>query len=296
MSTFRQVLAEIAASDLPVLLLGESGVGKHMVASEIHDASPWRDMPLVICDCRLADEKMIRGTFQSQGDGMTGPPATVYFKNLETLSGVAQRTLLSALETNGTHTRRPRVIASGSIDLKMEVQTGRFREELYYGLGRICLTIPPLRYRREEIIGIAEQYLEKYANQFNGLKPELTPQLVRFLQSHPWVGNLRELEDAMRTIVAVGNVKVAIAALQSSSQLTHNPERRTGAEAVSLKQVARAASQRAERELILQVLSRTHWNRKKAAEELRISYKALLYKLKEIGPKAAAVARGGISE
>jgi DNA-binding NtrC family response regulator len=97
----------------------------------------------------------------------------------------------------------------------------------------------------------------------------------------------------MRTIVAVGNVKVAISALQSSSSTTYGRDKKNGVESISLKQVSRAASQRAERDLILKVLSRTDWNRKKAAEELRISYKALLYKLKEIGTANAAYAGPG---
>jgi two-component system response regulator AtoC len=93
----------------------------------------------------------------------------------------------------------------------------------------------------------------------------------------------------MRTVVAVGNVQVAISALRSSG-INGGRDKRNGHESVSLKQAARAASQRAERELILRVLSKTNWNRKRAAEELRISYKALLYKLKEIGSTAAMVA------
>jgi two-component system response regulator AtoC len=189
------------------------------------------------------------------------------------------------------------VLASGSTDIEIEVRSGRFREDLFYKLSGICLAIPPLRYRKDEILAIADQYLERYAIQFNRQKPELSAQLVRFLQNHPWLGNLRELEDAMRTVVAVGNVKVAIAALQSSGTTGNGRERKNGNEAISLKQVARAASQRAERELILKVLTRTHWNRKKAAQELRISYKALLYKLKDIGSSnAAIVGSGGKSE
>lgn len=289
---FKQLLSDLAASDVPVLLLGEPGVGKHIVAREIHQASPWCDMPFLECDCRETDETTIRRAFLQEDDRESGP-STVYFESVENLSAAAQRALLACMEKNDGKPRWPRVIASGSADLEMEVRTGRFREDLYYRLSGICLPIPPLRYRKEEIDALADQYLEKYASQFSRPKPELTPQLSRFLHAHPWMGNLRELEDAMRTVVAVGNVKVAIAALQSSAPAGNGRDKKNGSESVSLKQVARAASQRAERELILKVLSRTHWNRKKAAEELRISYKALLYKLKEIGTTNAAVAGPG---
>ena len=296
MSTFEQVLAEIAASDVPVLLVGEPGVGKHLVARQIHEASPWREMPLMECDCRISDEATIRQAFRQQGDGRCSA-STIYFENLEALGASPQRALLACIESDRPQPNWPRVISSGSPDLEIEVRSGRFREDLYYKLSGVCLAIPPLRYRKDEIVEIADQFLDKYATQFNRAKPELTTQLVRFLQSHPWLGNLRELEDAMRTIIAVGNVKVAIAALQSSATTGNGRERKNGSESVSLKQVGRAASQRAERELILKVLTRTHWNRKKAAQELRISYKALLYKLKDIGTaNAAVVGPGGKSE
>jgi len=282
MSTFKQVITELAASDVPVLLLGEPGVGKHMVARQIHEASPWRDSQFLQFKCRQADERGIRRIFEPEGENAL-EPYTAYFEAVEELPAAAQRALLACMEPQAQRGRWPRVISSGSADLEMEVRSGVFREDLYYRLSGICLRIPPLRHRKEDLCTLADQFLAKYAEQFNRPKPSLTPVLTRFLLSHPWTGNLSELEDAMRTVVAVGNVQVAIAALRSSGFDGEGRDRRNGSEPVSLKQAARAASQRAERELILKVLSKTNWNRKKAAEELRISYKALLYKLKEIG-------------
>jgi two-component system, NtrC family, response regulator AtoC len=294
MSTFQQVLTELASSEVPVLLIGEPGVGKRVVARQIHASAPWHDAPFVQFNCRQVVESQIRAAFGPDGTGQNSP-STVYFDGVEALSSTLQRILFSCLE--GDLTRRwPRVIASGTAELETEVRTGRFREDLYYRLSGICLPIPPLRYRKQDIKCFADEYLGKYAAQFSRPKPELTPQLLRFLQVHPWRGNLRELEDAMRTIVAVGDVRVAIAALRTSAPL-HNRDKKNGNESVSLKQVARAASHRAERELILRVLSRTNGNRKRAAEELRISYKALLYKLKEIGSTSLSlVGPGGKSE
>jgi DNA-binding NtrC family response regulator len=291
MNAMKQVLSELAASDVPVLLIGEPGVGKNMVARQIHEAAPWRNAPFIQCNCKNIDEAKIREIFGSNAK-RENSAATVYFENVEALSGSLQRTVLSCMEGNVSKQRWPRIIASGSVDLETEVRTGRFREDLYYKLSGICVPIPPLRYRKEDINALAEQYLEKYALQFNRPKPEITPKLERFLQVHPWMGNLRELEDAMRTVVAVGNVRVAVAALQTSSE-SNGRDKKIGSEPVSLMQVARAASQRAQRELILKVLSRTNWNRKRAAEELQISYKALLYKLKEIGTATGGVGPGG---
>jgi two-component system response regulator AtoC len=293
MNAMKQVLSELAASDVPVLLIGEPGVGKHLVARQIHEAAPWRNAPFHQCNCKQIDEAKIKDLFG--GNGKREPsPSTVYLENVETLSGSLQRTLLACMESNVGKSRWPRVITSGSVELDTEVRTGQFREDLYYRLSGICVPIPPLRYRKADINALAEQYLEKYAIQFNRPKPEMTPQLLRFLHAHPWMGNLRELEDAMRTVVAVGNVRVAVAALQTTTQ-SNGRDKKIGSEPLSLMEVARAASQRAQRELILKVLSRTNWNRKKAAEELKISYKALLYKLKEIGTSESVVGPGGKS-
>jgi DNA-binding NtrC family response regulator len=216
-------------------------------------------------------------------------PYTAYFEGLEELSSAGQKVLLNCLDDQKMRGPCPRVIASGTADLEMDVRAGKFREDLYYRLSGICFTIPPLRHRREDLCQLADEFLEKFASQFSRPKPPLSSPLTRFILTHPWSGNLDELEDAMRTVVAVGNVQVAIAALRSSQPNGNGREKRNGTEPVSLKQAARAASQRAERELILKVLSKTNWNRKRAAEELRISYKALLYKLREIGSTPAAL-------
>jgi two-component system response regulator AtoC len=289
MGTVKQVIAELAASEIPVLLLGEPGVGKHLVARQIHEAAPWHDSRFIECDCRHTDEQAIRRIFENEIEP-AGRRCTVYFEGVEGLTAAAQRVLYACLENHEKRSHWPRVIASGTADLEMEVRSGVFREDLYYRLSGICLRIPPLRHRKEDICELADQYLQKYALQFSRTKPELTSVLTRFLVTHPWTGNLDELEDAMRTVVAVGNVQVAINALRNSGTGENRRERHNGHESVSLKQVARAASQRAERELILKALSKTNWNRKKAAEELRISYKALLYKLKDIGSTSSAMA------
>lgn len=278
--SFEEILVELAASHVPVLLVGEPGVGKGIVARRIHENAPWCDAPFIECEGKGLGDAAIRSAFGPSVNGDSAP-STIYFDNIDALSASAQRSLLACIEARVGHSQWPRIIASAGSDIDMEVRTGRFREDLYYRISGICLAIPPLRYRKESIEAIADQYLEKYAREFNRPRPQMTAPLVRFLQSHPWMGNLHELEEAMRTIVAVGNVRVAISAIQSSA-VTPTREKKSSSESVSLKQVARAASQRAERELILKVLSRTQWNRKRAAQELRISYKALLYKLKEI--------------
>ena len=160
-------------------------------------------------------------------------------------------------------------------------------------MSSFCLRVPPLRHRREDIGGLAELFLKKYATRLQCAKPALSDVARQFLADYGWPGNVRELEEATRTIAAVGDEKLALAALKS----THRGGRRQAERgmAMSLKEASKAASRAAEKDLILKVLSRTKWNRKRAAGELKISYKALLYKLKQMGvqnPNANSAGEG----
>jgi two-component system response regulator AtoC len=140
---------------------------------------------------------------------------------------------------------------------------------LYYRISGVCLRLPPLRQRKEDISILLEHFLRKYAGEFHREKPELSAEVRQLFEEYSWPGNLRELEDAAKALVASGNAGIATAglgALQAKAQ---------GA-------AAKAASREAEKELILNALARTQWNRRRAAKDLQISYKALLYKLKQI--------------
>jgi two-component system response regulator AtoC len=162
------------------------------------------------------------------------------------------------------------------------MRAGRFREELYFRLNGVCLRLPPLRHRREDIAALAEFFLAKYAGLFQRPQPALSAQGLRALQEHSWPGNIRELENSMKKTVILGENVFQSA---EASVVPASPVGKTNG--ISLKEAARAASRQAEREMILKALARTRWNRKRAAVELRISYKALLYKLKQIGPEEA---------
>jgi DNA-binding NtrC family response regulator len=147
-------------------------------------------------------------------------------------------------------------------------------------LSGVCLRIPPLRQRREDIPQLIAFFLERYSSTYHFPVPELTAPTLQLFADYSWPGNLPQLEAAVRAIVAMGNESVAMAGLRS--MLTRTETGSNGGK-VSLKEASRAASREAEKELILKVLNRTRWNRRRAAQELQISYKALLYKLKQIG-------------
>ena len=204
---------------------------------------------------------------------------------MQELGVESQRALLSLLPDEQNSDRKGecfRVISSTPRSLESEVEEGRFRRELYFRLNGACLRLPPLRDRAEDVPALAEHFLNKHAALLKRKRPPLGNKQMQDLVAYHWPGNIRELENLARKIVVFGDVQMVLNDLHSAWMADHVPARRYGPRA-SLKVAARAASQRAEREMIMQALERTHWNRKRAARELQISYKSLLYKIKQIG-------------
>jgi len=205
--------------------------------------------------------------------------------NVQELDLAAQRALLAALPDNEDidHGIEPglRIISSATSGLEPEVENGRFRRELYFRLNGATLRIPPLRERTEDIPLLAELLLNKHSAILKKEAPRLNEEALRLLAVYHWPGNIRELENFARKAVLFGDVHLALRELQPAGSV---PSKLASPGAgCSLKTAARAASKKAERELILQALERTHWNRKRAARDLQISYKSLLYKIKQIG-------------
>ena len=176
-----------------------------------------------------------------------------------------------------------RVISATTQDIEEELRRGRFREDLYYRINGVCLRLPSLRDRRDDIPILLAFFLKKYAALLERREPQLEPATVELLLQHSWPGNIRELENMARKIVALGDEHLALSDLVARPPMvTTLAEKHARAGGQSLKEAAREASRKAERELIAKALERTHWNRKRTARELQISYKALLYKLKQM--------------
>ena len=302
MQTLESVLAEIAPTNIPVLLVGESGTGKAIFAQRLHRLSSRSDEPMVSVTCAAMNPALLTAELELHVNGNSGLRdvqnsfGTVFFEEISELDPGCQRNLLYALPGDGTPRRgslSARLISTTSRNLDEEMRAGRFRSELYYRINGVCLRLPPLRDRREDIPILVEFFLTKHAAQFARPRPSLSARTMRTLLDHSWPGNIRELENMVRKIVALGDEQLAI------SELTAAPiERLAAAEiceprAYSLKQAARAASRDAEKELILTALAHTRWNRKRAAQELQISYKSLLYKLKQIGTQDAETEKRG---
>ena len=286
MRSVEQVMRELATGDAPVLIRAETGAGKRTAAERIHRMSMRRSEPFVVLDCRaLTVESFARSVSTAFRQG------TVLLEEVASLTADCQAKLMEVLENgespkvaagikseNGTN-GGARLMFTTARDLEGELAARRFREDLYYRISSVCLRLPPLRQRREEIPQLVGLYLARYASELGRRQPKLSAEAERRLQDYAWPGNLRELQDVAKAIVVLGDEALVLGGLRGLSVLSGG----RSAERVSLKEVSKAASREAEKELILKALNKTRWNRRRAAQELQISYKALLYKLKQIG-------------
>jgi two-component system response regulator AtoC len=293
-----RIIAEIAPTNIPVLIIGESGSGKEVIALRIHRLSNRGNEPFVKLTCarltvkdldHLLGGKKAAGIVKRLSDA-----GTVFLDEVSDLELPCQPKMLYVLPDGDAGSHDPclqaRIISSSSRNIEEEIRTGRFREELYYRLNGVCLRLPPLRHRKEDIPAFVDFFLNKYARQLGRPKPVFSSKAMGRFLDYPWPGNIRQLENGVRNIVALGDERLALGDLELIGA-----DGGSGSEAIrkfSLKEAARAASHQAERELILKALQRTHWNRKRAARELQISYKALLYKVKQIGMEDKAESSG----
>jgi len=286
--SLNSMVEEIARTHIPVLLMGESGTGKEVYGRMIHRLSKQAHVPLKKISCRAVQHGEFLALLKSELQGHEGGAAqsgrTLFLDGIDELDLESQKILLSILpdgETDESNSSRARVIASTSRNLEQEIESGRFRKELYFRLNGVCLRLPALRDRKEDIQAFLAHFLAKHGAELQREAPALSDVEMEFLMTHGWPGNVRELENLARRIVLLGDPGRAIEELEQMPRLerTSPDEPRS----FSLKAAARTASRKAERDLIAKALERTHWNRKRAAQELQISYKSLLYKIKQTG-------------
>lgn len=284
--TTNEIAAEIAPTNIPILITGESGTGKDAYARLIHRLSTNKERRFCKIDCASFDPAHA----SSQLNGLKrlpldSPKETLYLDNVQELDLAAQRVLLSFLsdqdEGDSSDDFPVRIISSTCGTLEAEVEAGTFKRELYFRLNGACLHLPSLRDRTEDVPAFVEYFTNKYSRAFGKHAPPLAAEVLRALSACRWPGNIRQLENLIRKMVVLGDPSVVLNDLDVSPVPKLASEVAT--QGISLKIAARVASEKAERELILHALERTHWNRKRAARELQISYKSLLYKIKQIG-------------
>jgi len=308
MRAIAEIIDQVAATDATVLVCGESGVGKEMVARALHQRSPREERPLIRVNCAALPVKLLESElFGYERRAFTGAHrptpgqferadrGTIFLDEVGELPLSLQGKLLHVLQDptfarlGGRQDVRVdvRVIAATSKDLGRLVERGAFREDLYYWLDVVRIHVPPLRQRREEIPILVEHFLGKYAQQYGRPRREVSAETMRRILNHSWPGNIRELENLIKRIVVLGSeqgVNEELASRQvRAGSAAGKPAGAHPAPGRGLKDIARRAAREAERAALKETLEQVHWNRVAAARRLEISYRALLNKIRDCG-------------
>jgi two-component system, NtrC family, response regulator AtoC len=267
-------LSRVADSDCPLLILGEPGVGKRWLARQLHARSHRCLCTYTEVACAGLGPETLLSALSSRG--------TLCLVEVADLAPPLEKILLESY-FHGNQPQTCCLIGTSCRESFLEPGASRLGEELQHAFSAITLHVPPLRFRKHEILAFADELIVHYAHQFDRPKPTLCAEVIEYLTAHCWPGNFVELRTAIKTIVAIDDQAISFAALKAA------PARRSinGHLPVSLKEASRAASSQIERQLICEVLTTNGGNRKRAAVQLGISYKALLYKLKQIDLSAA---------
>ncbi|MGA3009627.1 MAG: sigma 54-interacting transcriptional regulator [Terracidiphilus sp.] len=281
----QRAIGRIAESGCPVLILGEHGAGKRFVAAQIHAQSHISRSAYREIHCFDADPATLQAALST--------PGTVYLNEITDLSLSMQELIVNSY-FRSEQAQSCRLLCGSSRDLPREVKSWRMREDFYYFVSAVTLQVPPLRCRKSEILPIADELLAQYSKQFDRPKPVLRREIVGHLMEYTWPGNLSELQTAIKTFVAIGDQAISLAAIAAAAQSGRPDGNRRH---LLLKEATRASSIQLERQLISEVLVSTGGNRKRAAADLGISYKALLYKLKQIETEnQSALSRNGVAQ
>jgi len=305
MVRIRQQILQIAPVDVPVFICGESGVGKEVVSRMIHLRSKRRTQPFIKVNCAaLPGELLESELFGFEQGAFTGAvrakpgkfelanKGTIFLDEIAEMSPHLQAKLLHVLQDH-QYSRLGgrsmietdvRVLAATNVDVHEAMKTGRFREDLYYRLNVLSILVPPLRERTAEIPLLFRHFLTKYSEKFG--KPAVDPSkhLLDAAVSYPWPGNLRELENFVKRYVILEDDEGSLRELvemSSTRQRTSPREEVAAPKEQGLKALVRGLKDEAEMEAIADALEKTRWCRKDAAKMLGISYKALLYKMRQ---------------
>jgi DNA-binding NtrC family response regulator len=335
MSAIATVIEQVSDNDVTVLIRGESGVGKELVARAIHNRSPRANRPFVKVNCAALPAELLESElFGHEKGAFTGAAATrvgkfeqadtgtIFLDEIGEMKAALQAKLLHVLQ-DGQFTKlgsnKPikvdvRVVAATNRDLEAMLVRNEFREDLYYRLKVIEITVPPLRERRAEITPLTQFFMDRYARRYNRPTRQLSADLSQLFQTYEWPGNIRELENMIKRVVilqdenlvvreltrsarpsiayaaaGVGVVAGGIITADDPDELGGDDEEQpeepvaTAPAGSRLADVAKAAALKAERTILEDTLQQVHWNRRRAAEQLGVSYKTLLNKIKECG-------------
>jgi two-component system response regulator AtoC len=303
MRQVRQRVDRAAALNVPILVLGESGTGKEVLARYIHNRSPWSSGPFVKVNCPAIPGSLLESElFGFQKGAFTGAHATkpgriemanggtLFLDEIAELDASLQAKLLHVLQ-DGNFTRigdheekrlEARIICATNRNLGDEIKNGGFRADLLYRINVIDVTLPPLRERRDDIPYLAEYLRQQFNARFGKDAGPISQNVIKSLARRDWPGNVRELESCIARYVILGTEEV-IEVERIEKKPFHFTYESTEDGKIPLKRIAQQVSRRIEHDVILKVLQANQWNRRKTAETLKISYRALLYKVRQAG-------------
>src|SRR5690349_6903002 len=308
MRKIRSQAALVANVDIPVLMLGESGTGKEVVARLVHKLSPRAHRMFLKVNCAAVPADLLESElFGYEAGAFTGAThpkpgkfelcnkGTILLDEIGEMPPILQAKLLHVLQdqqfsrlgSRNVIKVDVRILAATNINIPEALATKRLREDLYYRLNAFTLNLPPLRERKEEVPILLKHFMARLSERYARAPLPLTPNMLQACHDYPWPGNLRELSNFIKRYLILGDEKMAINELHPKTDGTgaqfdmapRNPAEAAG----GLKSLARSAKDEAEAEAIARALYETNWNRKQAAALLQISYKALLYKIRQYG-------------
>jgi transcriptional regulator with PAS, ATPase and Fis domain len=294
-------LERVACTNMPVLIRGESGTGKEIIASLIHKRSQYHSGPFVKVNCPAIPHTLMeselfgyeRGAFTGANANKPGrfevaDTGTLFLDEIGDLAPQVQAKLLQVLQ-DGRFTRiggaedlsvQVRVVSATNHNLEDDIGTGSFRQDIFYRLEGVTLVLPPLRERRTDIPLLVEYFVNLHNRAFSCRTPVPSTSTISALQNYPWQGNIRELENVIRRYVIFGQEEAIMSELTRQNEPIMLPDIPVDGD-MSLKNITRIAVRELERKLILRSLAANNWNRKKTARALKISYRSLMYKLRE---------------
>ena len=325
MQAVRQRVERAAGLNVPILVLGESGTGKEVLARFIHERSPWNQGPFVKVNCPAIPATLIESElFGFQKGAFTGAHAakpgrmelaqggTLFLDEIAEIDSSLQAKLLHVLQDGhftriGDHEERrmdARVICATNRLLHQEIARGGFRADLFYRINVITITLPSLRNRRDDIPYLVDYLRQLFNRRFQREAAPVSREVLQLLQQREWPGNIRELENCMARYVILGSEEAFHTDRDASAEKKplHISYEMNEEGNIPLKSIAQQVTRRMEHDVILKVLQANHWNRRRTAEVLKISYRALLYKVRQAGLPAKRPARridpsaGGLSE
>ena len=317
MRDVNEIIEQVSDTDITVLVRGESGTGKELVARTLFQLSSRRDQAFVKVNCAALPSELLESElFGFEKGAFTGAQkrklgkfefannGTIFLDEISEMHPSLQAKLLQVLQ-DGEFSRLggeadvhvdTRIIAATNRNLEEAVAEGSFREDLFYRLNVVTVQLPPLRDRVDSIPLLAEEFLQQTAEQYDKQMINIASETMDAFMRYHWPGNVRELENMVRRMVVLGNPQAVLEEIALRGSAAEREEKPSdmldldalGAdfedgERIDLKAISRRAAQVAEKRVIEKVLAHTRWNRKEAAERLQISYKALLYKMKENG-------------